>query len=118
MPQLRKMYAFTGKPMPHLGKMLEQKLTEKRISKAELARQLNVNGGSINQYIGQSTLHAALLWKIGQILEFDFFAALSAEFPKNVAAELEISLQQQLTDLKKENDLYQKILVTKLGIEK
>jgi hypothetical protein len=63
-------------------------------------------------------LHAALLWKIGQILGFDFFAALSAEFPKNVAAELEISLQQQLIDLKKENDLYQKILVNKLGIEK
>ena len=115
MPQLRKMYDHTGKPMPHLGNMLAQLIKQKRISKAELARKLNINGTGINQYIKQSTLHAALLWKIGQILEYDFFAALSKEFPISSTTELEQTLQHQINDLKKENELYKTILMGKVA---
>ena len=115
MPQLRKMYITSGKPMPHVGGKLAQLLKQKRLSKAWLCRQLSVNSGAANQYIRQQSLHAALLWKLGQILDFDFFAWLSAEFPLQKASQQEHDLQQQINDLKKENELYQKILSGKLG---
>lgn len=118
MPQLRKMYSTAGKPMPHVGKMLEQVLTEKRLTKAWLCRQLQVNGGAAKQYIRQQSLHAALLWKIGQLLDFDFFAALSAEFPKKKEALPENKnqeLQQQFAELKKENELFRSLLTAKLN---
>ena len=115
MPQLRKMYTNNGKPMPHVGNMLAQLIKQKHISKAELARKLNIHAGGINQYIKQSTLHAALLWKIGEILQYNFFDVLSKEFPVSTTSALEHDLQQQVTDLKKENELYQKILSGKLG---
>ena len=115
MPQLRKMYTTAGKPLPHVGAKLAQLLKEKRFSKAWLCRQLHVNGGAANQYSRQQSMHAALMWKLGQVLEFDFFAWLSKEFPMESSTPLELDLQQQLTDLKKENELYKNLLTGKLG---
>lgn len=115
MPQLRKMYTTSGKPLPHVGGKLAQLLNEKRLSKAWLCRQLHVNSGAANQYIRQQTLHAALLWKLGQILEFDFFAWLSNEFPLQKTSQQEQALQQQIIELKKENELYKNLLTGKLG---
>ena len=106
MPQLRKMYTTSGKPLPHVGAKLAQLLKEKRLSKAWLCRQLHVNSGAANQYIRQQSLHAALLWKLGQVLEFDFFAWLSKQFPLQTTSQQELDLQQQIIDLKKENELY------------
>ena len=82
---------------------------------AGLARKLNINGGGINQYIRQSTLHAALLWKIGQVLEYNFFDVLSKEFPLQTTSPMEHDQQQQIIDLKKENELYKNLLMGKLG---
>ncbi len=115
MPPLRKMYITSGKPLPHIGAKLKQLLKEKRLSNAWLCRQLNVNGTAANQYIRQQSMHAALMWKLGQVLDFDFFAWLSDEFPLHKTSLQEQELQQQLADLKKENEIYQKILAGKLG---
>jgi len=115
MPQLRKMYTTAGKPLPHVGAKLKQLLKEKRLTNTWLCKQLNVNGTAANQYIRQQSMHAALMWKLGQVLDFDFFAWLSGEFPLQKISQQELDLQQQITDLKKENELYQKILSGKLG---
>ena len=115
MPQLRKMYTTSGKPLPHVGAKLKQLLKEKRLSNAWLCRQLHVNGTAANQYIRQQSMHAALMWKLGQVLEFDFFAWLSKEFPLQSSTPLEQDLQQQIIDLKKENELYKNLLTGKLG---
>jgi hypothetical protein len=115
MPQLRKMYTTSGKPLPHVGAKLKQLLKEKRLSNAWLCRQLNVNGTAANQYIRQQSMHAALMWKLGQVLDFNFFAWLSAEFPMENSTPLEQDLQQQIVDLKKENELYKNLLTGKLG---
>ena len=115
MPQLRKMYTTSGKPLPHVGAKLAQLLKEKRLTKAWLCRRLNVNGTAANQYIRQQSMHAALMWKLGQVLEFDFFAWLSKEFPMESSTPLEQDLQQQIVDLKKENELYKNLLTGKLG---
>ena len=101
--------------MPHVGAKLKQLLKEKRLSNAWLCRQLNVNGTAANQYIRQQSMHAALMWKLGQVLEFDFFAWLSKEFPMESSTPLEQDLQQQIVDLKKENELYKNLLTGKLG---
>jgi hypothetical protein len=34
------------------------------------------------------------LWKLGEILNYDFFAVLSKEFPLNGPSEKELELQQ------------------------
>ncbi len=115
MPPLRKMYITSGKPLPHVGAKLKQLLKEKGLTNAWLCRQLNVNGTAANQYIRQQSMHAALMWKLGQVLDFDFFAWLSGEFPLHKTSQQEQDLQQQIVDLKKENELYKNLLTGKLG---
>ena len=112
MPHLHKMQV-TG--MPHLGNLLAQVMKQRMITVTELARKMNLATSGINQYTKQPTLHAALLWKLGEVLNYNFFAVLAREFPLDNVSDRELELQQQLTDVKKENELYQKILTGKLG---
>jgi plasmid maintenance system antidote protein VapI len=112
MPNLKKMYATQGKQMPHAGQLLNEIMLKKHVSKAELARQLGISPIGINRYIQQQTLHAALLWKIGLIVKYNFFAQLAAEFPSVETPEemQQKQLQEKLQQLQKENEIYQKML--------
>jgi transcriptional regulator with XRE-family HTH domain len=112
MPDLSKMYKTNGMIMPHVGKMVETAMENKHITKAELARRLDVHPIGINRYLRQATLHAALLWKIGQVLNHNFFEELSLQFPLVKEVSVEETLKKQVEDLqKKENELYKKLLV-------
>jgi hypothetical protein len=61
------------------------------------------------------TIWNALLWKPGEKLNYKFFAVLPGVFPVDNISDREVELQQQINELKKENGLYQKILLGKLG---
>jgi len=90
-------------------------INEKRLTKASLCQQLGVTGGAANQYIGQQSLHAAILWKLGQIIGFDFFDWLSKESPLQIKSEKELNLNQQIADLTKENEIYKNLLSGRFG---
>lgn len=110
MPKLSKMTQANGASMPHNGQMVKQLLEARKVTKSELARKLGVSPGGVNGYLGQPTLHAALLWKIGLILEHDFFADLSAPFPHRASSAIELSQQQQIAQLTMELEAVKNIL--------
>lgn len=112
MPHLHKMQV-TG--MPHMGNLLKQVMKQRMLTVTEMAGKMNLATSGINQYCKLPSLHAALLWKLGEVLDYNFFAVLARDFPVNNVSDKERELQQQLTDLKKENEIYQKILAGKLG---
>ena len=114
MSQLHKMQV-TDKPLPHLGKLLIQVMKQKMITKTELSNKMGVSPSNINQYTKQSTMHAAQLWKLGEVLEYNFFAVLSAAFPLQTSTPQEEELLQHVNDLKKENELYKNLIIGKLG---
>jgi plasmid maintenance system antidote protein VapI len=114
MSQLTKMNQLNGqKPMPHAGKLLQQVMQMRGIRNAELARRLDIHPIGITQYLKQNTLHAALLWKLGLVLDYNFFVALSNEFPIAAPSAHELQLQQQVINLQMEIDIYQKVLQIK-----
>jgi transcriptional regulator with XRE-family HTH domain len=93
--------------MPHAGNLLYKIMLEKRVSQAALARGLNVSDTGVLRYLQQPSLHAAILWKEGKILNHNFFEELSALHPvKKSNAEKE----QELADLKKELEIYKRIV--------
>jgi len=96
--------------MPHAGKLLQKVLQDKGISKAELARRLDIHAIGVTHYVKQHTLHAALLWKIGLVINHNFLADLSAAFPIETLSNKEVQLQQQVVDLEKKLAVYQEIL--------
>jgi plasmid maintenance system antidote protein VapI len=119
MPSLTKMQSSMGKNAPHIGQMVARIIADRNISKSQLARWLEIHPSGIDRYLKQSTLHVALLWKLGEVLHYNFFAALSQDFPVVYVSEkeeqLKKDLQQQIIDLKKENELYQKVLKIQSG---
>lgn len=118
MPSFSKMLQTDGKPMPHLGSIVEQELAKRHITPTEMARRMNLTDTSLMRSLLQPTLQAAVLWKMGQLLNHNFFVRLAKEHtapvpPTEREKELEQQLaaaQQQLTDLQKENQVYQKVL--------
>lgn len=115
MPSLQKMTQHTGKPMPHTGNMIRKIMEEQHFTTADLARIIDCCRTTMVRCLLQPTTHAALLWKIGQELNHDFFADLSAAFPQSPAAApvptaKELALQQQVDDLQKEVEMYEKVL--------
>ena len=115
MPKFNKMHSTTGNAMPHIGNLLAQVMKLRMITQKELAQKLDIHPSGINLYVKQPSMHAALLWKIGEVLEYNFFTGLAGAFPVHKPTELELELQQKVADLKKENELYQKILAGRLG---
>jgi plasmid maintenance system antidote protein VapI len=115
MPRFNKMLANVSKPIPHNGQLLAQVMNKRMMTVPKLARKMGIAPNGIRQYCKLPSLHAALLWKLGEILEYNFFAAISKEFPVQSPSEKEQDLQQQLADCKKEIEIYQKILAGKLG---
>jgi plasmid maintenance system antidote protein VapI len=114
MPSLTKMQNSMSKSAPHIGQMVARVIADRNISKSQLARWLQIHPSGIDRYLKQSTLHVALLWKLGEVLQYNFFAALMQEFPIAHVSEKDVQekqqLQQQIIDLQKENELYQKVL--------
>jgi len=70
MPHLHKMQA-SATPMPHAGNLLAQVMKQRMITKTEMAQKMGVASSGINQYCKQNTLHAALLWKLGEVLDYN-----------------------------------------------
>jgi transcriptional regulator with XRE-family HTH domain len=111
MPSLSKMTHTNGKPMPHLGRLVTQVMQQQHISQAELARRLGVSGTTLMRSLQQHTIHAALLWKMGQLLGYNFFAGLAAEFPLPAAPTAnELALQQQIAALEQEVEVYKRVV--------
>jgi hypothetical protein len=131
MPSLQKMQQVVGKPMPHAGQMVRRVMDKQLVNQAELSRRMQVSQTTLTRMLRQPTLHAALLWKLGLVLQHNFFEPLALDFPiapQPTAAALEqtqqlqqqiAALQQQLAEAQLENRVYQKVLgqVGKLRVE-
>jgi transcriptional regulator with XRE-family HTH domain len=110
MPNLKKMRQTTGVPMPHNGELVKQVMKAQRLTLSQMTRLMDITPSGIREYLARPTLHAALLWKLGQVLEHNFLAELSMAFPIQVPTALELELQQALKAKQAEMETLQKIL--------
>lgn len=122
MPSLQKMQQVVGKPMPHAGQLVRRIMQKQLVNQAELSRRMQVSQTTLTRMLRQPTLHAALLWKLGLVLQYNFFEVLALDFPvapPPTAAALEqtqqlqqqiTTLQQQLAEAQLENRVCQKVL--------
>jgi transcriptional regulator with XRE-family HTH domain len=113
-----KKYKIQGtSPHPHIGKLIQKKLHEKKLTYAEVARRIGVNPQVFQAYLPQASLQFGVLWKIGIAIEYNFFADLMSYLPPttlnsgNSAFQQKIKEQNnEIADLKKEIEIYKNIL--------
>jgi len=107
---------------PHMGAMLEKIMYEKGVSNTDVARQLGRAHTSVARYKLEPSLQGRILWKLGLVLQHNFFADLSTQFPIQVTpaehlqecAALKDVIQakdQQIRDLEKELSIYKEIVL-------
>lgn len=68
--------------MVHIGKIIEQKLREKRYPITDFAKKINTDRSNVYNIFRRNTIDTGLLQKISEILEHDFFQYFISEQTK------------------------------------
>lgn len=116
--QLKKKFTTpkTNDPTP-IGNLVHWYIKQTATKKKEVAQQLDISPITLNNYFKQNSLQTIILWRIGKAIHYNFFAHLGEKIniPYETTAENELklkitSLEQQIYDLQKENQLLKEIV--------
>jgi len=111
----------------HIGKLLSEKIKEKKLNRTEIARSINRAHTAIKPLFNRPSIQAYFLWELSIALQYDFFSVLSdallQKHPEvnslhnNDKATI-ASLEKELADVKRERDNLVKmmnVLGSKIG---
>ena len=93
-------------PHPHLGATILKVIKEKRYTKAEVARQMNVSPSALAKYLENSSIQFGILWKFCIVLDYDFLAELREFYPKAFS----LKENPKIAELEKEIEIYKNLL--------
>lgn len=65
-------FTFMEKSNIYIGEIISDVMSEKKISKAELARRLNVRPQSIDYMLGRKSIDTDTLYNVSVALDYDF----------------------------------------------
>jgi plasmid maintenance system antidote protein VapI len=88
-----------------VGKMVRQRMFDKGINKARLARRMERAGQTIKQMIYRPTLQASVMWELSLALNHNFFADLAQQLD----AATDGQLDKQETELEQLKAEYQRL---------
>ena len=108
----------------HIGTLLKRYIKENNVSKAALARALDIDPANLEVRLKQSWIRTDILLKISKLLEHNFFADIAAVLPEkfstnkikdstkdNLIAELELEIKM----LKRERDVLSNLIKAKIN---
>jgi transcriptional regulator with XRE-family HTH domain len=65
----------------HIGQLIKEKVTEKRLSQEALGKMINTTKQNVGNIYKRRSIDTQLLLKLCTVLEFDFFEAFYTEEP-------------------------------------
>lgn len=65
----------------HIGQLIKEKVTEKRLSQEALGKMINTTKQNVGNIYKRRSIDTQLLLKLCAVLEYDFFEAFYAEEP-------------------------------------
>jgi len=80
---MKKRIDLQGEEMPHVGAMVMAQLKLKHLTKAEVARKMEVARKGVLEYIRNPSLQVGILWHLSKIIGHIFFEDLAALLPPN-----------------------------------
>lgn len=60
----------------HIGKLIRARLEAVGMTKAEFARRIHTSRQNVNLILSRASVHTDLLYRISEVLDYDFFADL------------------------------------------
>lgn len=65
-------FTFMEKSNIYIGEIISDVMSEKKISKAELARRLNIRPQSVDYMLGRKSIDTDTLYSVSVALDYDF----------------------------------------------
>jgi len=91
--------------MVFIGKLIKEVTERRGMSKSELGRRLNMSSTNVHKIFKRESIDTALLQKISEVLEYDFFSPYSQGKNYEVATNNPPVINDQELEYKKELDL-------------
>ena len=101
------------KNSPHIGEMLSNRITLRRISKAAVSRGMHRAPATILKFTQRPSLQTEILWQLCNVMKYNFFMDLAIQLPPEFttnAPDPTLPLQERIVKVEEEN----KLLRTKL----
>jgi hypothetical protein len=109
-----------GTITPHVGSLVLQTVTVRKVYKAALARAINKHISTLLNYFDRPSLQTSVLWELSIIMKHNFFTDIAAQLPDTFAgpqqqtladkdAEIE-RLQQEIERLKADKELLLQVM--------
>ena len=91
----------------HIGRMLNSHIVKNKISKAALARKLDINDRYIQRYENRDSLQFSLILQLCHALRHNFFTDIAAMLPQTYTATTlpDDSKDRRIAELEKEIDV-------------
>ncbi len=80
---MKKRIDLQGQEMPHVGAMVKAQLKLKHLTKADVARKMEVARNGVLGYTRNPSLQVGILWHLSKIISHNFFEDLAALLPPN-----------------------------------
>jgi len=91
----------------NLGSLLAEKIKEKRLSKALIARRINRSVNAVSPLLKRPSMQTYLLWELSIALNYNFFEHLSEQLKQKAGGKIGSgngSAEQTITVMQKENE--------------
>jgi predicted DNA-binding protein YlxM (UPF0122 family) len=82
----------------HIGEIIKSKLDRSDMSIVGFAKKLNTSRNNVYDIIGRTSIDTDMLYKIGQILDYDFFQHYSTTPTKTLKTKESVLIEMELSD--------------------
>lgn len=111
----KKYKKITDAKYPDVGNFINYHIQSKKLSKAQLIRDLGINPSTLNNYFKNDSLQFGILWRISKALNHNFIAQLAEYLHIPFETYRERELLAQLNEKQKRIEQLEAILKYKEG---
>ena len=96
--------------MPHNGNQLKKYIKESGKKITLLSRDMGYAFPALTQMVSTQSIRTHIWWELGLLINRNIFAEFGEMFPVEYKSKREQQLEAELTDVKKELEIYRRIL--------
>ncbi len=96
--------------MPHNGSLLKKYISNSEQTITALAKKMDSSQSVISRQYNTSSLRTHVWWRLGIAINRNIFAELAEHFPIQHKTKREQELEAELKDVRKELEIYKKIM--------
>ena len=100
----------TEQKMPHNGLLLKNYARYSGKSATELSSEMGYTRSLISRLFNTFSIRTHIWWNLGLVLNRNIFAELAEEFPVKHISRREKEIEAELSDMRKELEIYRRIL--------